>query len=296
MIRFGLCCIFINEDVRFRHLTALSLRRQDRTKQLEIISEICLHNSNSLFSALAAVRRLGIGAFRINSQFFPLYTHPEVGYKLEDLPDSQKIKALFKKIRKFRNDNDIRLSFHPDQLILLASPNGKVVKNSVKELKYQAKVAEMCGADVINIHIGGTYGDKKETLKRFAENFKKLPPSVAKLITLENDDKQYTPSDLLPFCRKNRIPMVYDVHHHRCNPDNLTIDEATHETLKLWKHLGREPYFHISSPKYGWESKNISPHADYIDSADFPECWKNLDATIDVEAKAKELAVCRLFR
>ncbi len=295
MIRFGLCCIFTGENIKFRHLTALSLRKYDRAKQLPIISGICLHNSESLLSALETVQRLGIGAFRINSQLFPLYTHPEVGYKLEDLPDSLKIKGLFKKTRMFRDKNNIRLSFHPDQFIILASPNEKVVMNSVEELEYHAKVAGMCGADVINIHVGGTYGNKAETLKRFAENFRKLTQPVAKLITLENDDKQYTPSDLLPFCRENKIPMVYDVHHHRCNPDDLTIGEATNETLKLWKDLGREAYFHISSPKHGWGSKNPSPHADYIDPADFPECWRNLNATIDVEAKAKELAVLKLM-
>jgi len=37
-------------------------------------------------------------------------------------------------------------------------------------------------------------------------------------------------------------------------------------------------------------------HADYVDVNDLPEEWKTLSATIDVEARAKELAVMKLMR
>ena len=35
-------------------------------------------------------------------------------------------------------------------------------------------------------------------------------------------------------------------------------------------------------------------HHDYVDAEDFPACWTNLHITIEVEAKAKELAVLKL--
>ena len=38
----------------------------------------------------------------------------------------------------------------------------------------------------------------------------------------------------------------------------------------------------------------MNKHHDYIDPGDFPECWLNLDITVEVEAKAKELAVLKL--
>lgn len=60
-----------------------------------------------------------------------------------------------------------------------------------------------------------------------------------------------------------------------------------------WK--GREQYCHISSPREGWQG-NPKPHADYVDPADFPACWQGRTMTVDVEAKAKELAVTRLMR
>ncbi|MDH3394074.1 MAG: UV DNA damage repair endonuclease UvsE, partial [Desulfobulbaceae bacterium] len=86
----------------------------------------------------------------------------------------------------------------------------------------------------------------------------------------------------------------YDIHHHRCLPDGHSEEEMTERVVKLWQKLGREPYFHLSSPKHGWKNGSPKPHADYIDPADFPSCWQGLSATIDIEAKAKELAVLRL--
>lgn len=92
------------------------------------------------------------------------------------------------------------------------------------------------------------------------------------------------------------IPLVYDVHHHRCLPDGLSVEEATSLAVESWGRVGREPYFHISSPIQGWDGKNPRRHADYIDAADFPQSWMKLTATIDVEAKAKEMAVMKLMR
>ena len=69
--------------------------------------------------------------------------------------------------------------------------------------------------------------------------------------------------------------------------------EAIDLTLNTWN---REPLFHISSPINGWKSKDIRPHHGYININDFPKYWRNLDATVEVEAKAKELAVLKLQR
>ena len=64
---------------------------------------------------------------------------------------------------------------------------------------------------------------------------------------------------------------------------------------EIWRAVGREQYCHISSPKNGWGSGNPKPHADFIDLADLPGCWMGREMTLDVEAKAKELAVVQLM-
>jgi len=295
-VRLGLCCIFRKEPISFRSTTAKYLLRFDRKTQLRRLSDLCLENSKSLLDSLVYLQQNNIGAFRILSPFFPRFTHPEVGYSLAELPDAESIRSNLKKANSFRQEHNIRLSFHPDQFIILSSPERRVVQNAVKELEYQAMLAEQVGADVINIHGGGAYNDKNTTLQRFKENFKLLSPAVRKRLSLENDDRIYTVADLVPVCQELRIPLVYDVHHHRCLPDGLTVEEATALSRKTWNMADREPYFHISSPANGWQGRDPRPHADYIDPADYPDCWQGFDVSVDVEAKAKELAVLKLQR
>ena len=40
----------------------------------------------------------------------------------------------------------------------------------------------------INIHVGGAYGDKKSTLKRFCQNFQLLDNETKRRLVIENDD------------------------------------------------------------------------------------------------------------
>ena len=185
----------------------------------------------------------------------------------------------------------LRTCFHPDQFVVMNSPRLDVVENSVKELEYQAEVAEWIGADVINIHGGGAYGDKPKALADFVRNLDRLSARVRSRLTVENDDTTYTPADLLPICKATGIPLVYDVHHHRCNKDGLSEKEATKQAIATWN---REPMFHLSSPIEGWNGKTPERHHDFIDVNDFPVCWNKLDMTVEIEAKAKEVAVLKL--
>jgi UV DNA damage endonuclease len=291
MIRFGLCCIFRKEPIKFRRTTAKYLLSLSRNQQLEYLAEICLHNAQALHKALRYCRDHDIKDFRINSQILPLKTHPDMGYSMENLPFHDQIIQTFKDCGRFCKKHDIRTTFHPDQFILLSSPSNEVVQRSIADLIYQAEVAQWVNTDVINIHGGGAYGNKSASLNRFRKRIEQLPEAVRFRLTLENDDRIYTPEDLLPVCRDAGIPLVYDVHHHRCLPDGSRVETITELAIGTWN---REPLFHLSSPKDGWESGNPRNHHDYIDVDDFPSCWMNLDITVEVEAKAKELAVLKL--
>lgn len=293
MLRLGLCCLFRQAPIKFRTTTARTISRLVRDAQLARLDQLCLENAQQLLSALDEVRRLGVGAFRVLSPLFPLYTHPEYGYQLEELPSAGPIHVTLAEVRRRKERYRIRLSFHPDQFVLLSSPRPEVTEASLRELNYQAELAEMIGADVINLHAGGVYGDKATALHRLAAQIESLPEAVRQRLTLENDDRSYHVMDLLPLCEKLNVPLVYDVHHHRCNPDGLTIEEATMACKQTWDRVKREPYLHISSPKQGWGA-NPKPHADFIELSDFPQEWQSLRATLDVEAKAKESAVLRL--
>jgi len=263
----------------------------ERRAALEKVSHLCMENAEALLRALMFCHDNGIGAFRINSQILPVKTHPQVGYKVGELPNNRSIRKRFRACGAFAREKNIRTLFHPDQFIVLSSADRALVSRSVNDLKYQAEVAEWVGADVINIHGGGGYGDKAAALARVEANVARLPREVRKRLTFENDDRVYTPADLLPLCEHAGVPMVYDVHHHRCLPDGLSEAEAMTRALATWD---REPVFHISSPKEGWDGPRPSRHHDFIDPRDLPREWVGLDVTVEVEAKSKEVAVRRL--
>lgn len=291
-LRLGLCCQFAHEPIKFRTTTVTAMLRLEKKARLARIAGMCLANAGALLAALQFCARHGIGAFRVNSQILPVRTHPAAGYEVAELPGSADIIARFRTCGAFARENNLRLSFHPDQFVVLNSPNPKTLASSLAELGYQAEVAGWIGADTINIHGGGAYGDKTAALEVLRRNIETLPGPVRSRLTLENDDKVYTPADLLPVCAATGVPLVYDVHHHRCLPDGLGVAEATGRARETWRN---EPLFHISSPLEGWDGPKPERHHDYIAAADFPEEWHGWPLTVEVEAKAKELAVARLL-
>lgn len=284
--------MFRDQPIKFVTTTATAIGKMKRRDALAKLSRLCLENAAALLASLEYCSQHGIGCFRINSQILPTKTHPAVGYEITDLTAADEIVTAFQRCGKFARSHNVRTCFHPDQFVVLNSPRPDVVEKSVQELEYQAEVAEWVEADVINIHGGGAYGDKQTALADFARNLDRLSSRVRSRLTVENDDKTYTPLDLLPICKATGIPLVYDVHHHRCNPDGLSVEQATKRALATWN---REPMFHISSPIEGWEGAKPERHHDFIDVEDFPASWRRKKITVEVEAKAKEVAVEKLL-
>lgn len=293
MLRLGLCCTFRDEPIRFRRTTAAALGRLEPQAAREKLAGLIAINAAALGQSIEYCAGRGIGAFRINSQILPLKTHPALGYSLEELPDGAALREAFRRCGEKAKNLGVRLSFHPDQFVVLGSPDERLVASSIAELDYQAEVAEWSGADVINIHAGGAYGDKPGALERLRRTIDRLPERVRRRLTLENDDRCFTPRELWPVCRDSGTPLCYDAHHHRCLPDGWNEGEATEKARETWD---REPLFHISSPLNGWGGPQARAHHDQIDFADFPKQWLGLDLTVEVEAKAKEAAVVRLRR
>ncbi|MDX1709165.1 MAG: UV DNA damage repair endonuclease UvsE, partial [Desulfobacterales bacterium] len=133
MPRLGLCCLFHTQPIKFRRTTARYLAAQSRHRQKAYLSEICLHNANALMAALQFCQQNGIGGFRVNSQILPLKTHPAVQYKMQDLPNYRQILKQFRKCGAFGRKHNLRITFHPDQFILLSSPDSGVTRRSVAD-------------------------------------------------------------------------------------------------------------------------------------------------------------------
>jgi UV DNA damage endonuclease len=289
VIRWGLCCQFLDSPITFRTATHGYAGGLGPKTRRAYLADIAAHNADALAAAVERCHELGIGAFRVNSQVLPLATHPITGYSLEQLDPSGAIAGAFEWAGALAQAYDVRLSLHPDQFVVLNSEREPVVRSAVEELELQARVAEMIGADVIVLHGGGAAGGVPAAIERLDRGLDRLSPPVRERLAFENDDRCFTPHSLLPLCQRSGVPLVYDVHHHRCLGDGLSVEEATELAFATWGD--REPYAHISSPKCGWTSPNPRAHADYIDPDDFPDAWQGRTMTIDVEAKAKERAV-----
>lgn len=293
-IRWGLCCQFTDAVPRFRQATVTYVQRLAPALQREYLADVVAANAIALLHAIERCAELGIGAFRISSQFVPLATHPVVGFRVQDLPNAPAILGAYAAARELARLRDVRLSFHPDQFVVLGSARADVVHSSVREMDHLGEIAALIGADTLCLHGGGLVGGAEAAGARLLDGIRRLGEAARTRIALENDDRVWAPAALLPLCDRAGVPFIYDVHHHRCLGDGMSIADVTATSIATWQLAGREPYFHLSSPREGWAAKDRRPHADFIDPADLPEEWIGVRATVDLEAKAKERAINRL--
>ena len=85
MLRLGLCCMFNEVPIKFRHTTAAYVLRQPAAERLPFIEGIVAHNTDALEQAVRWCAAHGIGAFRVSNDLVPLVTHPGLGFRLDDL-------------------------------------------------------------------------------------------------------------------------------------------------------------------------------------------------------------------
>jgi UV DNA damage endonuclease len=223
-------------------------------------------------------------------------------YQFEDLPNFIEIKDTLEKVGKYVLDNDMRVGFHPGQFCVLPSPTPKVVDNTINELDKSAKILDLMGLPInhkfsLNIHVGGSYGDKESTLKRFVENFSRLSSSAKSRLVIENDDKasQYSVVDLYEGLHKHiNIPITFDFFHHLFCTGDLDQDAAAKLAASTWPDNIRPLAHYSSSRKIHEDSKVVNrSHADYIYEK-MPVISKIFD--IEIEAKSKELALLKYIK
>ncbi|MDT9026706.1 MULTISPECIES: UV DNA damage repair endonuclease UvsE [Rossellomorea] len=268
------------------------LPKEERMDRLKEVTRLNLEHTKRILYLCAAHE---IELYRLSSSLVPLATHPDVEWDFYS-PFKDEWKELGDLIKRF----GIRASFHPNQFTLFTSPKQHVTDNAVKDMVYHYRMLEYMGIEdssVINIHIGGSYGDKAETLVRFHENLKSLPTDVKKIMTLENDDKTYTVEETLGVCQRENIPMVLDIHHHEANLSEKPLEDYLEAIFATWEKRDLVPKIHISSPK---SDKAFRSHADLVDAGfveGFFKTLKTFDQDIDfmIEAKHKDLAMLKLI-
>ncbi len=170
----------------------------------------------------------GLLFFRMGSDIVPFGSH-----EVNDFPWQTHFKADFKALGDFIRQHDMRISFHPDQFVVLNSPNPDIVRRSVNELVYQGSMLDLMELDStakLQIHAGGAYGDKGPALARWVDTFHSLLPEAVKVrLVVENDDRLYSLRECLSLHDETGVPILFDNFHHEC----LNHGEPMREALRL---------------------------------------------------------------
>lgn len=270
----------------------LKLPEEERLKKIDYT---ILSNLIDLKKIINYNIKNNIHFYRLTSKLIPLATHQDVDYDY-----IKPYQALFQEIGTLIKDNQLRVDVHPDQFAVLNSTKKEVVDNTFEILKYHHNILKALNIKnkIIILHIGSSVLGKTNSLKRFSNNFNKLPKEIRECIALENDDKTYNIEDCLTLCEQLNIPMVLDYHHYICNSGNLDINTYYNRIFNTWKNTN--PKIHFSSPK-NKTKKDMRSHHDYINPDDFIFFIDNIkklpyDVDIMLEAKAKDDALFRLVR
>lgn len=293
-MRLGYCCI--NLSLREKGITTNRgmVKKTWLAQGIKYAGELAELNLKDLHKILEWNVANDIQVYRMSSDIFPWMSE----YRLEDLPNYQQIKDIAKQIGEYVHQHGLRLSFHPGQFDVLASPTESIVTKTIYDLDQHARIMDLMllpqNYDTpINIHIGGSYGDKESALARFCENFQKLAPSTRARLVVENDDKasQFGVADLYSgVYMKVGCPITFDHFHHRFCTNDLPAETAARLASTTW-HRHR-PLQHFSSSKALYEDATVinRSHADYIYDY-IPDYGQ--DADVEVEAKAKDLALLK---
>lgn len=266
-----------------------------KNNDYEKLNNIIIENLTNLEKIIDYNIKNNIHFYRITSNLIPLATIKEINFDY-----CEKYQKYYKNISNKIKKHNIRIDVHPGEFCVLNSTKKEIVESSINIIKYHYNILNSLDIEnkIIILHIGSSVFGKENSIKRFINNFNKLPTYLQKCIALENDDKIYNILDCLTLCEKLNIPMVLDYHHHICNNDNINIDNYLEKIFKTWKNL--TPKIHFSSPK-NKTKKEFRSHHEYININDFItflEKIKNINSNLDImlECKAKDEALFRLVR
>lgn len=286
-LNLGLVCITTTDAVRFKTITRKRLLSFNEAEQRRrILRELYAENLARLGRAVDFCFANGIKLYRMSSELFP-FSDEDFGLEIL-LEFSGELAAIGK--RAF--DGGLRLVSHPDQYVVLSSDSEATVENSVKILRMHANQMDMLGQPCSEWAAMTIHGGKSDRADRMVEVIGTLPEEIRSRIVLENDEYAYSSDEIMDICRRTKVPMIFDAHHHVVHE---SLDSFEHPSVADTFWAARETWtdpalqmVHISN---GRTHFNDRAHSDLIYT--MPEVFRHAP-WIEVEAKHKELAIEKL--
>ena len=201
-------------------------------------------NTSSLIRKIATLPE-PLRMLRITSDMLSFYTHPDYIDFWQSTEIQNQLERWMAPLGKYAREHNIRLSFHPDQFVVLASENENIVNNSIREFEYHTDMARWMGygktfQDMkINVHISGRQGPEG-----IRKAYQRLSPEARNCITIENEENAWGLDDCLTL--SDLLPIVLDIHHHWVREGEYleVTDQRVQRVIDSWR--GVRPTLHYS--------------------------------------------------
>lgn len=147
---------------------------------------------------------------------------------------------------------DHRIFFYLPRDFFLGSKESNVVARTYRSIIHLSKILN--GFNIkggIIIRVGSAYGDKRNTLERFYENFNELSEEYKNRIFVTNDLRPslFSVKDLLTHLSiPYKIPIVFRTLGHYYNPGSLTYGDALKLSVSTWEKTKEIPLIIHSEP------------------------------------------------
>ncbi len=280
-MKIGYPCI--NRNISCSSNKTFRLKSYSETRLKETIES----NLLCLFRILRYNVQNHLLFFRITSDLVPFASHPINTFDWQEF-----FKSDFQAIGDFIVKNRIRISMHPDQFTLINSIREEIFEKSKTELQYHSDVLDLMNLDAsakIQIHVGGVYADKLQSMERFVIRLGSLSSSIKQRLVIENDDKLYDIDDCLEINERTRLPILFDAFHHQLHKRSNLSENYFELIANTWaSERDGVPMVDYSSRKPGGSA---TQHAEHIDPNDFQSFLRNtqpVDFDIMLEIKGKE--------
>lgn len=251
-----------------------------------------MHNLNSLKFALESrIIPSGIRLFRISSNLFPLF---DVADNSITLMSNIDILNKLKEIGDVCKLNNMRITTHPDQFVILNSNKNYVIEKSVNILNHHAWIFDMMGFERSAFYAINIHGGVKQNMSKLIYTINSLNDSVRKRLTLENDERSYSVPELYEVYKETNTPIVMDSHHYSFNDGNLNLEKSFEMAIASWGKV--RPLTHLSNTEPGMENASFNKKRAHSSMAYYiSDIQKELNNSslidIEMEFKNKNIAV-----
>jgi UV DNA damage endonuclease len=154
--------------------------------------------------------------------------------------------------------------------LIINSPRSTVITSSTAELQAYADLFDAMHLDLthrIAISIGGVFGDKKKSMRRFVDNFTALDERIRRRLALINDDN-YTVRECLRVHRETGLPVVFDHFWHETNSGGDPFIDMFVQAQKTWADEMGCPIV-VYMPTQGVRMDERPPRADWLQAGEF---------------------------